>query len=77
MQDELVQMASLVAEAGLAVAALLGRAEFVLEERVVLGADDGEVIRHLLLSSLSDSKSLVLVLGSLVFFFASPICDCS
>lgn len=50
MQDELVQMASLVAEARLAVTALLGRAELVLEERVVLGADDGEVIRHGFLS---------------------------
>lgn len=44
VQDELVQMTSLVAEAGLAVAALLGGAELVLEERIVLGADDGEVI---------------------------------
>lgn len=48
VQDELVQVASLVAEAGLAIAALLGRAELVLEEGIVLGADDGEIVRHYL-----------------------------
>lgn len=46
MQDELVQVPRLVAEAREPVAALLGRAELVLEQRIVLRADDGEVVRH-------------------------------
>ncbi len=46
MQDELVQVAQLLGEARLAIAALLRRAELVLEQRVVLGADDGEVVAH-------------------------------
>lgn len=45
--DELVHVPGLLAEARLAVAALLRRPELVLEERVVLRADDGEVVRHL------------------------------
>lgn len=46
VQDELVQVAGLVREARLPIAALLGGAELVLEEGVVLGADDGEVVGH-------------------------------
>lgn len=46
MDDELVHVAGLVAEARQAVASLLRGAEFILEERVVLGADDGEVVGH-------------------------------
>lgn len=46
MENELVQVARLLGEAGLAIAALLARAELVLEERVVLGADYGEVVAH-------------------------------
>ena len=46
MDDERVHAAGIVGEARDAVAALLGGAEFVLEERVVLGADYGEVEGH-------------------------------
>lgn len=46
VQDELVQVAGLVREARLPIAALLGGAELVLEEGVILGADDGEVVGH-------------------------------
>lgn len=46
MQNELVQMADLVVESGLAVAALFRCAEFIFEKGVVLGADDGEVVTH-------------------------------
>lgn len=46
MQDELVQVLDLLVEARLAIAALLGCAELVLEKGVVLGADDGEVVAH-------------------------------
>lgn len=46
VQDELIEVAGLVREAGHAVAALLRGAELVLEEGVVLGANDGEVVRH-------------------------------
>lgn len=46
VDDELVHVPGLLAEARLAVPALLRRAELVLEERVVLRADDGEVVRH-------------------------------
>lgn len=44
--DELVHVPGLLAEARLAIAALLRRPELVLEERVVLRADYGEVVRH-------------------------------
>ncbi len=47
MDDELVHVAGVVAEARDAVAALLGGAEFVLEEGVVLCAYDGEVVGHI------------------------------
>ena len=47
VQDQLVHMPHLVGEARLAVAALLRGAELVLEEGVVLGADNGEVVAHL------------------------------
>lgn len=47
MHDELVHVPRLVAEARLPVAALLRGAELVLEYRVVLRSDYGEVIRHL------------------------------
>lgn len=46
MQNKLVQVPQLVAEAGLTIAALLGCAEFIFKEGVVLGADDGEVVAH-------------------------------
>lgn len=46
VQDKLILMAGLLGEAGVAVAALLGRPELVLEDGVVLGADDGKVVRH-------------------------------
>jgi hypothetical protein len=46
VDDEGVHAAGVVAEARDAVAALLGGAELVLEEGVVLGADDGEVEGH-------------------------------
>lgn len=46
MQDKLVQVPGLLGEARLPIAALLACAELVLEERVVLGADDGEVVAH-------------------------------
>lgn len=48
VHDELVQVPGLVAEARLAVAALLGCAEVILEQRVVLGANYGEVVGHCL-----------------------------
>lgn len=50
VQYELVQVTSLVREARLPIAALLRGAELVFEEGVVLGANDGEVVGHLLLS---------------------------
>ena len=46
VQHELVQVVRLLGEARLAVASLLAGAELVLEERVVLRADDGEVVAH-------------------------------
>lgn len=46
VQDELVEVLDLVGEARLAVAALLRGAELVLEEGVVLVADDGKVVAH-------------------------------
>lgn len=46
VHDERVHVPGLVAEARDAVAALLRGAEFVLEQRVVFGADDAEVVGH-------------------------------
>lgn len=46
VDDEGVHTAGLGAEAGHAVAALLRGAEFELEERIVLGADDAEIVGH-------------------------------
>jgi hypothetical protein len=46
VEDELVEVADLVVEARLAVAAGFGGAELVLEEGVVLRPDDDEVVRH-------------------------------
>lgn len=46
MQDELVQVSHLFGEAGLAIAALLRGAELVLEQGIVLGADNGKVVAH-------------------------------
>lgn len=46
MKNELVQVSDLVGEARLAIAALLGGTEFVFKERVVLCADNGEVVAH-------------------------------
>lgn len=42
VHDKLIQIVAVLAEAGDAVAALLGRAKGVLEQRRVLGADDGK-----------------------------------
>ena len=47
MDDERVHVPGFLIEAGDAVPALLGRAEFELEQRLVSGADDAEVIGHL------------------------------
>lgn len=46
VDDELVQLSRLFGEARHAVAALFAGAKVILEERVVLGADDGEVVTH-------------------------------
>lgn len=46
MQDELVEVADLVAEARLTVAALLRGAKLVLKEGVILSADDRKVVAH-------------------------------
>ena len=46
MDDERVHMACLLTETGNAIAALLGGAEFELEERLVLGAYYAEVVGH-------------------------------
>jgi hypothetical protein len=46
MDDELVEISRVQREAGLAIAALLGCSEFVLEERVVFGADYAKIVRH-------------------------------
>ena len=46
MHDERVHGSSLGAEAGDAIAAGFGGAEFELEERRVAGVDDGEVVGH-------------------------------
>lgn len=46
MHDERVHMARLRAETGNAISALLGGAEFELEEWLVLRADDAEVVGH-------------------------------
>ena len=46
VEDELVQVARLLGEARLAIATLLARAKLVLEQRIVLGADYGEVVAH-------------------------------
>lgn len=46
MKDELVQVSHLLGEAGLAIAALLRGAELVLEQGIVLGADNGKVVTH-------------------------------
>lgn len=46
VHDEGVHTAGLGAETGHAVAALLRGAEFKLEERIVLGADDAEIVGH-------------------------------
>lgn len=48
VQDELVHMPRRLVETRHAVAALLRGAKLMLEQRVVLGADDGEVVRHFL-----------------------------
>lgn len=46
VKDELVQVSHLLGEAGLAIAALLRGAELVLEQGIVLGADNGKVVTH-------------------------------
>lgn len=46
MHDERVQVAGFLGEPGHAVAALLRGAEFELEDGLVLGVDDAEVVGH-------------------------------
>lgn len=46
VKNELVQVSHLFGEARLAVAALLGSAELILEQGIVLGADNGKVVAH-------------------------------
>lgn len=46
MDDELVELSRLFREARHAVAALFAGAKFILEERVILGANDGKVVAH-------------------------------
>jgi hypothetical protein len=44
MDNKLVQVSGLVAEARLAVTALLGGSEVILKQGVVLGANHGKVV---------------------------------
>ncbi|KAL9614329.1 MAG: hypothetical protein Q9167_001212, partial [Letrouitia subvulpina] len=46
VHDEGVQVAGFLVEPGHAVAALLRGAEFELEDRLVFGVDDAEVVGH-------------------------------
>jgi hypothetical protein len=46
VDDKLIQVPRLLGKARLAIAALLRCAKLVLEERVVLRADNGKVVRH-------------------------------
>lgn len=46
VKNELVQVSHLFGEARLAIAALLGGAELILEQGIVLGADNGKVVAH-------------------------------
>lgn len=46
VDDELVELSRLFGEARHAVAALFAGAKVILEQRIVLGADDGEVVAH-------------------------------
>lgn len=68
VQDELVQVAGLVREARLPIAALLRGAELVLEEGVVLGADNGKVVGHVSVIDRSSGGFL----GLLFYGRASP-----
>lgn len=49
MNDERVHVACLLTETGDTISALLGSAKFELEQRLVSGADDAEVVRHVCL----------------------------
>ena len=46
MHDKLVHVSCFLSELGRAIAARFRSAELVLEERIVLRANDGEVVRH-------------------------------
>lgn len=46
MDDERVHMARLLTETGDTISALLGSAKFELEQRLVLGANNAEVVGH-------------------------------
>ena len=46
MHDEGIHLAGFGGEASNAVATLFGGAKFKLEEGLVVGVDDGEVVRH-------------------------------
>lgn len=50
VEDELVHVPVLLGEMRLAVTALFRCAEFILEDRIILCANDGKVVRHRLLS---------------------------
>lgn len=57
VDDELIHVARLFAEARHAIAALLGGAKFVFEEGGVFCADDGEVVGHLMSPCRPSTKS--------------------
>lgn len=46
MQNDLVQVPDLLGKARLAIAALLRGPKLVLEQRVILGADNGKIVAH-------------------------------
>ena len=55
--DEGVHMACLLTETGDAISALLGSAELELEQRLVSGANDAEVVGHFVRIRREDGKS--------------------
>lgn len=63
MQDELVHVARLLRKPGEAVAALLRSAKLILEEGVVLRADDGKVIGHGVDARETDHLSIIGIQG--------------
>lgn len=59
VDNKLVKMSSLVAEAWLTVTALLGGAKVILEQGVVLSANDGKIVRHCLVMLPIDHLNVV------------------